>query len=440
MMKEPDKPVIVIVAGGLATRMQPFTQTIPKCLIPLGDRPLIEHQLLEFKRQGYTNIIFCVAHLAEQVKAYFGNGEKIGMHIDYSAEPEQLLGTAGSVGLLRKKIDDTFIVFYGDVLTPLQLDDALAQHNRHHAACTVVVRDLPKGYKSSSLIRTDAQFMITSFIEKPTPEDFANSTNAYINNGIYIIEPSVFEYILEGKKVDFAKDVFPKLLVNKERMQAFVCNDFREFGRLEKYLRFRVAWKGKDIMHMTKKRKAIFLDRDGVINKNAENITSPEQFELLPGVVEAIKRINESDYFAIIVTNQPIIAKGFMTFSDLDRVHKKMTDALAAEGAYIDAIYVCPHHPEKGFFGEIPELKMDCDCRKPKPGLILQAKKDDPYLDLSESWMIGDSPSDIAAGKAAGCKTILTSGEGLGSKHELNINAAPDCAVATLSEALMRLL
>ena len=155
---------------------------------------------------------------------------------------------------------------------------------------------------------------------------------------------------------------------------------------------------------MSNKQKAIFLDRDGTINKYVGFLREIEQFELLPNTSEAIKKINNSGYLAIVVTNQPVIARGEVTFEQLDQIHNKMETLLGKDGAYLDGIYFCPHHPHKGFEGEIPELKVECECRKPKPGMLLQAAKDF-NIDLSKSWMIGDSDNDILAGENAGCST-----------------------------------
>ena len=152
--------------------------------------------------------------------------------------------------------------------------------------------------------------------------------------------------------------------------------------------------------------KAVFLDRDGTINKYVGFLRDIDDFELLPGVAEAVKLINASGYLAIVVTNQPVIARGEVTVPQLQEIHNKMETLLGAEGAYLDAIYYCPHHPHKGYEGEVPELKIDCDCRKPKPGMLLKAAEDF-NIDLSQSWMIGDGENDIKAGKAAGCRTAL---------------------------------
>ena len=163
----------------------------------------------------------------------------------------------------------------------------------------------------------------------------------------------------------------------------------------------------KNLAH---KQKCVFLDRDGTINRYVGFLRSIDEFELLPGVAEAIRCINESGYLAIVATNQPVIARGEVTEAELREIHNKMETLLGQEGAYLDAIYYCPHHPHKGYEGEIPELKFDCDCRKPKPGMLLQAAADF-NIDLSASYMVGDGENDVECGKAAGCTPVLLTGE-----------------------------
>ena len=141
---------------------------------------------------------------------------------------------------------------------------------------------------------------------------------------------------------------------------------------------------------------------DQVLNPNIDD------FELIDGVAPAIQKINESGYLAIVVTNQPVIARGEVSFDELEEIHNKMETLLGKEGAYLDAIYYCPHHPHKGYEGERPELKIECKCRKPKPGMLLKAAEEF-NIDLSQSWMIGDGENDVIAGINAGCKTVLLS-------------------------------
>ena len=143
-----------------------------------------------------------------------------------------------------------------------------------------------------------------------------------------------------------------------ERYEA-VCKDFENGTVKAKSLR--------------NKQKAIFIDRDGTINRYIGFLRKPSELELLPGVIEAIRKINNSGYLAIVITNQPVIARGEVTVNQLQQIHNKMETILGDGGAYLDAIYYCPHHPDKGFEGEIPELKVQCNCRKPRPGMLLQA-------------------------------------------------------------------
>lgn len=118
------------------------------------------------------------------------------------------------------------------------------------------------------------------------------------------------------------------------------------------------------------------MDRDGTINRYKGFLTSIDDFELLPGAAEAIRKLNEAGWLCIVVTNQPVIARGELTEDQLREILDKMETLLGREGAYLDAIYYCPHHPDKGFRGEVPELKIDCSCRKPRPGMLYQAAED----------------------------------------------------------------
>lgn len=187
-------------------------------------------------------------------------------------------------------------------------------------------------------------------------------------------------------------------------------------------------------------KKAVFLDRDGVINENGPRIDSPEKLKLIPGAAEAIQKLNQAGYLVIIVTNQPEIAKGFFGFEELEIVHKHLRAILEKKGAHIDAIYVCPHHPEKGFSGEVPELKIKCSCRKPEPGMILKAIAEFD-INTKESWLVGDSKTDIIAGQKVGLMTILlTGGGGSGSSQEDDLVCNPSFEMRTLSEAVSMIL
>ena len=168
------------------------------------------------------------------------------------------------------------------------------------------------------------------------------------------------------------------------------------------------------------KRKAIFLDRDGTINKDTGFIKNENEIELLPGAADAIRKINELGYLAIIITNQAVVARGEVTIEGLNIIHNKLRSCLEVFGAHIDDIYYCPHYPEKGFIGERKEYKIVCKCIKPQPGLILQAVKDYD-IDVANSWMVGDSIRDIMAGESAGCNTALLCQNGIGDSGDYKL-------------------
>lgn len=231
----------MIVAGGLATRMQPICEDIPKCLIDVQGKPLIEHQLEIFKKQGFTDFIFCVAHLAEKVKEYFENGSKWGLNIQYSADGEKLLGTAGAVKSAESLLPEKFMVFYGDTISSQNFNELVDFHLQKNADTTISVREKPKGYKSSSLI-TIEQDKITQFIEKPSQEVINQYENqkTYINNGIFIINKKVTSLIPKNQKYDFSQELFPLLIKTHKEIYGHISNDFyAEIGRIEKYEAFK---------------------------------------------------------------------------------------------------------------------------------------------------------------------------------------------------------
>jgi len=141
--------------------------------------------------------------------------------------------------------------------------------------------------------------------------------------------------------------------------------------------------------------RAVFLDRDGTMNRDVPYCRRPEDFELFPNTAEAVKLLNESGYKVIIITNQSGVARGYFTEETLARIHQKMLGQLAEEDAHIDGIYYCPHHPDD-----------NCDCRKPKPKMVLQAVKE-LDIDLQRSFLVGNKPLDIQLGQNVGCRTVL---------------------------------
>lgn len=403
---------VVIMAGGKGTRITSVASDIPKPMIKIGDKPVLEHELDCLRDQGFTDIIITVSHLGHIIMDYFGDGSKIspatgrpfGVHIDYYFEQEPL-GNAGALFKIRDKLTEDFLLLNADALFDVDFKRFVNYHQRHGALATLLAHANDHPYDSGLLV-VDKNNYVQQWLTKEDarPEYYRN----IVNGGLHVLSPKLLETEISADKVDLDRQIL-KPLAGTGKMLCYNSPEYaKDMGTPERYYAACKDYAAGKIQgkNLRNKQKAVFLDRDGTINKYVGYLRSPEEFELLPGVGEAIRKINSSGYLAIVVTNQPVIARGEVTVEGLQLIHNKMETLLGKEGAYLDGIYYCPHHPDKGFAGEVVELKIKCDCRKPQPGLLLHVAKDF-NIDLQASWMVGDSKSDIEAGKAAGCKTVL---------------------------------
>ena len=407
---------VVIMAGGRGTRIAELFPDIPKPLIPVDGMPILEREIRSLASQGFKDIILTVGYLADKIIAYFGDGSQLGVKIDYFVE-ETPLGNAGALFQLREKLgDEPFFLLNADAAFDVDFNRMFAFHKKHGELVTLFTHPNSHPY-DSGLIIADKDGIVERWLSKEDerPQWYNNRVNA----GLHIIDPKVLELSLINLEIDPITG-YPKGKVDLDRQilkplcgtGKMFCYDSPEYvkdmGTPERFHQVEADYKNGVVQakNLHNKQKAIFLDRDGTINKYVGFLRNIDDFELIDGVSEALKQINQSGYLAIVVTNQPVIARGDVSWDELHEIHKKMETLLGKDGAYIDGIYICPHHPDKGFEGERPEYKFDCDCRKPKPGLLLQAANDF-NIDLSASYMIGDSERDVEAGKAAGCKGLL---------------------------------
>lgn len=400
---------VVLMAGGRGTRISELFPDIPKPLISIQGIPVLEREICSLRDQGFVDIILTVGYMAEKITNYFENGEKWGVDIKYFVE-DKPLGNAGALFLLDLKED--FLLLNADAVFDVDFNRMVAFHKQHGGLVTLFTHPNSHPYDSGLIISSpfgEVEKWLAK--EDERPEYYKNRVNA----GLHVISPKVLELsgikkedVSNGKKVDLDRQILKPLCGTG----AMFCYDSPEYvkdmGTPERFQQVEDDFKKGVIQakNLKNKQKAIFLDRDGTINKYVGFLRKEEEFELLPGVAEAIKKINKTGYLAIVVTNQPVIARGEVSLEELEMVHNKMETLLGKEGAYLDAIYYCPHHPHSGYEGEVKELKIDCDCRKPKPGMFLKAASDF-NIDLKQSYMVGDSENDILAGKAAGCKTVL---------------------------------
>ena len=404
------------MAGGRGTRIAELFPDIPKPLIPVAGMPILEREIRSLSAQGFKDIILTVGYLADKIIAYFGDGSQFGAKIDYFVE-ESPLGNAGALFRLRKKIgEEPFLLLNADAAFDVDFNRMVAFHKNHGGLVTLFTHPNSHPY-DSGLIFADENGHVEKWLAKEDerPQWYDNRVNA----GLHVIDSKVLDIGLKSLEIN-KESGFPQGKVDLDRQilkplcgsNMMFCYDSPEYvkdmGTPERFHQVEADYKNGVVQakNLTNKQKAIFLDRDGTINKYVGFLRNIDDFELIEGVAEAIKLINQSGYLAIVVTNQPVIARGEVTWDELNEIHKKMATLLGKEGAYVDGIYICPHHPDKGFEGERPEYKIDCDCRKPKPGLLLQAAKDF-NIDLSESYMIGDSHRDVEAGENAGVKKSI---------------------------------
>lgn len=395
---------VIINAGGKGTRISSINPTIPKPLIKVAGKPILERIINTLVAQGFGDIIITVSYLAEKIVEYFGDGSSYGAHIIYYVE-DTPLGTAGAIFKLKDQLLDDFLLINSDILFDIDLKRFLSFHKQKNGLATILAHPNSHPY-DSSILEIDNNNSITKWFLKSEkkPRWYKNIVNA----GIHILSPKLLQNKLDKEKIDLDKDILMPLQ-NTKSLFAYCTSEYvKDMGTPERLRQAEKDLESGIVMKksLLQKQFAIFLDRDGTINKYVGFLKNIDQFELINGVSEAIRNINNSYFLSIVVTNQPVIARGEVTYEQLDEIHKKMETLLGEDGAYLDAIYICPHHPDKGFAGEIKELKIDCDCRKPKPGMLLRAEKHF-NIDLNKSWMIGDSEYDILAGKSAGCKTIL---------------------------------
>ena len=400
------------MAGGRGTRITSVASDIPKPMIKIGDKPVLEHELECLRSQGFTDIIITVSHLGQIIMDYFGDGSKVspatgkqfGVHIEYYFEKEPL-GNAGALFKIKEKLTEDFLLLNADALFDVDFNRFVDYHRQHGALVTLFAHANDHPYDSGLLV-VDKDNYVQQWLTKEDarPQYYRN----IVNGGLHVLSPKVLDVEINTPKVDLDRQIL-KPLAGTGKMLCYNSPEYaKDMGTPERYYAACADYKSGKIQgkNLRNKQKAMFLDRDGTINKYVGYLRTPEQFELLEGVGEAIRKINLSGYLAIVVTNQPVIARGEVTVDGLQEIHNKMETMLGKEGAYLDGVYYCPHHPDKGFAGEVEELKIVCECRKPKAGLLLQAAKDF-NIDLSQSWMIGDSENDVLSGKNAGCKTAL---------------------------------
>lgn len=396
---------LVIVAGGKGTRLSALFGDVPKALVPVAGTPILQHQLELAAKAGVKSATIFAGFLADQIARFVGDGSRFGMAITVHVE-EEPLGNAGAVLQSLDNMPERFFVMYGDVMMAVDLARMARFHMDHAAAFTAFVHPNDHPF-DSDLVEADAQGRVTALHN--APHDPGRSYANLVNAALYVVERDALRAFAAPGKQDFTKDVMPGLIASGAKVLAYRSAEYiKDMGTPERLARVEADFKsGKiDLAGSGKPRAAVFLDRDGTLNVEKGFLASQDGLELLPGVGAALKALRQAGYSLVVLTNQPVIARGEASEEDVAAIHRRLEWELGKQGAYLDAVYLCPHHPDRGFAGERPELKIACECRKPGTLMVEQACRD-LLLDARASWMIGDQTRDIEMARRAGLRSVL---------------------------------
>jgi D,D-heptose 1,7-bisphosphate phosphatase len=428
MARPPGGVRALLLAGGLGTRLRPLTDRIPKCLVPIGGRSLLDSWIECLAEAGIAEARINTHAHAEQVRKSIGSVNAGGrVRLTESHEPE-LLGSAGTIAANADLADDVedVVIIYADNLSDVDLRPLLAFHRRHGDPMTMMLFRAPNP-RACGIAELDAQGRVVSFVEKPErpASDLANA-------GLYVVNAAAYREIAAMKAFDVGFDVLPRFV---GRMRGWLWGGYhRDIGTLEA-----LEAAGRDASAVFPDRSAagrngarptVFLDRDGTLIEHVHYLSDPALVRLLPGAAEALRRLRQAGFARVLVTNQSAIGRGMLTVDRLEGIHAELERQLAASGATLDGIYYCPAAPT----GD-DRTTVECPDRKPGPGMLLSAAAE-MGLDLAASWMVGDLISDVLAGLNAGCRSILVqSGQTTPSEVATAVAAGRALVAADLAAA-----
>lgn len=423
----------VILAGGKGTRLGNISKKIPKSLQLINSTPILHHQIALLSRYGIKEIYIITNYLYEKIEDSLQEMKK-HEHLKIVVHKESKeLGTVGGIKEIEHKLTEDFFVLYGDIMLDVDLNRIAKFHSKNKSDATLVVHptDHPK---DSDLLGINTSGKIIKFYPKHSRDLDAVYPNIS-NAGMYLFSPKLFPFLTKDVKADFGKDIFPNI-IDKLHMYGYNTPEYlKDMGTPDRIEKVRKDFKNGIVQarNLERTQKAIFIDRDGVINKLSGYISTPEQLVVFENAIKAIKKINTSEFLAIVITNQPVVARGLCSIEELQEIHHTLEFILGNSGAKLDAIFFCPHHPDKGFEGENLAYKKECACRKPKTGMI-ESAVEQFNIDVAQSYFIGDTWRDIECGTTAKVKTIL-----VGDSND-EIKVTPTSRAKNLLEAVQQII
>lgn len=375
----------IILAGGFGTRLQAVVKDVPKPMADISGKPFLVYLLTSLQSYGVKNVVISVGYLQEKIIEYFGDFY-LGMSIAYARE-DRPLGTGGAIKTSLKFIDKKkpVIVINGDTFLQIDYKKLLTFYQEKKSQLTMVLHEVADCGRYGRVVVDDD--CVISFEEKSSEKK-----SGFINGGIYVLDPKIFEEFFLPEKFSFETDFLMRCLPKLQPKAFMVDEYFIDIGIPEDFFRAQIELPKL----LTTKRKALFLDRDGVINIDHGHVFEKEKFEFVDGIFDLCKQAQERGYLLIVVTNQAGIAKGFYSEEQFLELTKWMENEFQKRGIKITKTFYCPFHSE----AKIEKYRQDSFDRKPNPGMILRAIKEF-NLDPKKSVMIGDRETDIEAADAA---------------------------------------
>ena len=394
----------VILAGGKGTRSADPTQA--KLAQEIGGQSLMAWHVDILQKSPINEVLVVAGHLGDQVRSLCESLEAHDLDVTVIQESDP----QGTVAALRRAAESSsasnFLVLLGDILLSFPIEDFLSSWKSSGKGVGVCVH--PSTHPDDS----DAVFESFDGVVHAVPKSNRDSSTPNMSStGVFALSRAAINTY--QNETDIGSDLLVSAAQGQDLYAHVSSHYFRDTGtptRLES-AREDCESGAFEQRGQLLPRPAIFLDRDGVINPTSPEVYSASDFTLIPGVAQSIHAANQAGVPVFVVTNQPGIAKGFMTFETHEQIRAVMDQLLGQDGAFIDEYAYCPHYPYAGFEGEVPELKVLCTCRKPEPGLITQLASAHK-IDLEKSFMIGDHQRDELAANAAGLPFIY-SGQGL---------------------------
>jgi len=373
-MKRPEQAVIL--CGGLGTRLRPYTDHLPKPMIPCNGKPFLEYLLEQLAEKGIRRFLLLTGYLGEQIQQYFGNGTQQGWEIDYSHGPAEW-DTGRRLWEAQDQMDARYLLLYSDNFVPFPLEKVLLQHERHGLPLTFMVSP-----KNPGNLVLDEEGIVQRY-DNQRGED-----RPYVEIGYMVVERDRVLPWLPKPDCSFSEAL--RDMGSQQQISAWV--------QLDAYHSISDPDRWKAAERYLQPKKILLLDRDGVINEKAakgEYVNCWEEFRWIERTRDSLRQLSKMGFRFIVISNQAGIARGMTSPEEVERIHRKMVETLTAEGIEILQVYVCPHHWED-----------NCDCRKPKPGMLFQASRDHLFR-LDRTVFVGDDPRDMEAAENAGCASLL---------------------------------